>query len=258
MAFQNGFILSIIHNNIPIREYNCDNERTCQVPFGSEYKIRLKNKSGARAFADISIDGMSIFPPGEQLFIRDRQTIDLERFVMDLDGGKKFKFISLEEGEKTGEIQDPTSSENGIIEVKFHKEIILRPKVTVTRGMGINSSFESQSFVYSSIDTPPLDFNNVSDSTCFVSQGMSNKGATAEGGHSDQKFQDINVSFNTEPPKVVRIKMVAPTPTAYNIGVFVGNSANPVSTFKNKHDAYAYAMSANYGDAPVTVRPVSM
>lgn len=123
MAYQNDYVLSIIHNGKPVREFAESGSRTCAVPFGSEYKIRLKNKTNKRAKAKVTIDGMSIMTHGDGcIVLHPNQTVDLERFVDDLNSGNRFKFISLDEGTQSGEIQDPTSQDNGVIKVEFYPE----------------------------------------------------------------------------------------------------------------------------------------
>lgn len=125
MAFcQPGFTLSVINQrNQIVRESNQGNVRTACLEFGEEYRLRIKNKTHFRAYVAVTIDGMEVFP-GRRFLLGARQTLDLERFVLDgdLTKGRRFKFISLEEGTRTGEIQDPTSPQNGLISVVFHPE----------------------------------------------------------------------------------------------------------------------------------------
>ena len=120
MGYSKGFIASIIIKGKPQREFKYGDKRTVKVPFGSEYILRLKNKSKDPAIVEVTIDGTDVLN-GSDLVLEAGQTIDLERFVDDLDTGKKFKFISLEEGASSGEIDDPYREENGLIKVKFYK-----------------------------------------------------------------------------------------------------------------------------------------
>ena len=118
MAYANNYVVSIIHNDKPIRESNVNGERTARLPFDSEYKIRLKNKTSRRAIVKIDIDGTDIL--GSDLVLNGGQTLDLERF---LTSDKKLKFMSVEKGARTGEIQDPTNEDNGLINVQFYAEM---------------------------------------------------------------------------------------------------------------------------------------
>lgn len=129
MAYNNKFVVSVLINGKPIRELNVENKRTATVPFGSEYKIRLKNNNKkARALASVTIDGTDVLC-GKSIILGPKEWVDLERFVDSKDSGSKFKFISLEQGEQTGEIQDPSSLDNGKIVVEFQKEKVEEEKL---------------------------------------------------------------------------------------------------------------------------------
>ena len=136
MAYESNFVVSIVHNNKPLREFNECGTRVCRVPFNSEYKIRLKSKTWKRALAVITIDGTDVLSGGKAVLLSPYQTVDLERFVDDLDAGRKFKFVSVEKGAMTGEVQDPTSAENGWIQVDVYPEVDA-PKVYPTSDTGI-------------------------------------------------------------------------------------------------------------------------
>jgi len=120
MGFANGYVASIILKNKPLREFKYQGKRTVKVPFGSEYTIRIKNKSKEPALVDVSIDDTDVLN-GSSLLLTAGETVNLERFVSESSKGKKFKFISLKEGAATGEIDDPYRDENGVVRVKFHK-----------------------------------------------------------------------------------------------------------------------------------------
>lgn len=112
-----GFVVSVIHNNKSIRELSEEGKRITRIPFGSEYAIRLKNKSHARAYAKVYIDGTDVTGAGK-IILNAGQTLDLERFLEDANSGKKFKFVAaLSEG-----VQDPTSGANGHVQVVFEPE----------------------------------------------------------------------------------------------------------------------------------------
>src|SRR5271170_4418517 len=113
MAWQKSFIVSILNNkNQVVREEAGDFSRVARVDFDSEYKIRIQNKTNRRAYARVEIDGMEV-SPGRRFVMGPKEVVDLERFILDgdLSTGKRFKFMSLEKGAATGEIQDPTSAE---------------------------------------------------------------------------------------------------------------------------------------------------
>ena len=113
--YSNKFVLSIIHDGYPIKESGSYSDKRIALPFDSEYKIRLKNKNDKSCTARVFIDDKQVSKLGD-FIIQSNGTIDLERFVdSSLERGKKFKFVSLDHPD----VDDPTSSENGIIKVEF-------------------------------------------------------------------------------------------------------------------------------------------
>lgn len=121
MAYLNNYVVSIIHKGKPQREFGSNGERTVELPFNTEYSIRLKNSTNSRALVDISIDGMSIFSGDKKLILGARQSVDLERFVDSLSEGKKFMFVNKFMAELSGH-SDPTTKEFGLISVDFTPE----------------------------------------------------------------------------------------------------------------------------------------
>lgn len=163
MAYQNGFVVSIIHNGHPVRETRGeDGLRTCVLPFGSEYKIRLKNTGLDRAKVTVLIDGTPVFSGDKTLLLGCNETVDLERFVSSLDKGRRFKFVPSSHAE----VQDPTSQDNGVIRVTFQpvcsKIVEATPSWVMT----------------------PLNHAFARTLNCCTSTS----GATIEGSHSEQSF----------------------------------------------------------------------
>lgn len=111
MAYQNNFVVSIIVNSKPVREYNEEGTRVCHIPFDSEFTIRLKNKSRKRAQVKVRIDGTDVTSAGK-IILEPQETRDLDRF----EGGRRFKFISL--------APDPTEKPNELISVDFWPELL--------------------------------------------------------------------------------------------------------------------------------------
>lgn len=114
--FQSNFVLSIKDNhNQVLRESNGN----VFMPFNQEYSLFLKNKNSTRASASIKIDGTDVLG-GKVLIIPAYGCVDVERFLVDgnLLKGNKFKFVPLTDSN----VQDPTSAENGLIEVTFTHE----------------------------------------------------------------------------------------------------------------------------------------
>ncbi len=115
--YRDKFVLSIIHDGHPVKETGYRGSKEVAVPFDSEYKIRLKNKNDRSCTARVFIDGKRVSQLGD-VIINAGGTIDLERYIdRSLDQGKRFKFVALDHPD----VDDPTSSSNGIIKVEFRK-----------------------------------------------------------------------------------------------------------------------------------------
>lgn len=116
MMYNNKLIASIRVNGKILREF----KETVLIPFGSEYKITLKNLNSVRALINIFIDGDNVVEGG--LVLNAGQTIDLERSIRsgNLNEGNAFKFI-----ERTGAIEDGPRGiklEDGIVRVEYQFE----------------------------------------------------------------------------------------------------------------------------------------
>lgn len=232
MAYQEGIVASIMVDGKPLREFNHSGRRTCKIPFGSEYSIRLKNKSNLRALISVDIDGTDVLCY-KQLVMRPHDQIQLERFVDELDSGSKFKFISLEEGIKTGEIQDPTSKENGIIRIKYYKE---RPFINHRRII--------------KTDRP----NNYE--ITYTSASACTNGATVEGGHSNQQFNMTDADFPTELiPGEIIIKLVG-IRNREKFGVYLNNNKKPTYEFNDRLEAYNFVKINDFGISKVIIKPI--
>lgn len=243
MAYTNpGFVISVLHQSNPIREVWENNERICRLPFESEYVLRLWNKTSARAMARVEIDGMKasanefVLQPGEKL--------DLERFCLDgnLTTGKRFKFTSVEKGAQTGEIQDPTSPDNGKIRVTFFPERSWLETLLFTQssqpqpGYSWNIQNNHNPFINTSPGLPysypsaigirdsgsirgPEIYSCSNNATSAVNSHMaetpkaqSDAGGTATGSTSTQQFSLYGASFPTKDPVVLEIRLKGPSP----------------------------------------------
>lgn len=235
MAYANQFVASIIHNNKVQREFNKDGQRAVQLPFDSEYTIRVQNKTFLKASADILIDGISIFSSGKQLILNPSQTINVERFVNDLKSGNKFKFVSMQKAIAEGH-QDPTSVDFGMISVVFTPQkvsslldgiSISLPITTIkgTSGGVLRSASSSKLFSSANINANSFAASNCTatafasasiPTSSFASAGCvmdsmefapSSVGGTVEGGKSNQQFQESNEFIVWDFSKATTIKM---------------------------------------------------
>ena len=263
MSFQKGFVGSILVNNKPLREFNYEGQRTVKVPFDSEYIIRLKNKNNVRAKVSVSIDGTNVLNGGK-LILEPNETFDLERFVDQMDKGSKFKFMSLVKGAATGEIQDPYSNDDGLIEIKFEKEVYYQinsfalPTYTIQPSLfpGMPSStccdentMETLSKCISSnhaiMDLSTVETNSI-DSTL---------GATAEGTRSDQAFAKSTDSFLTDPAEIITIRMVGQDfVQTKEYGVYLEDSNIPEFTALRREECYNFCKINDFGFQSVTIK----
>jgi len=291
MGYSNGFVASIILKNKPLREFKYGGKRTVKIPFGSEYIIRLKNKSKEPALVEVSIDGTDVLN-GAELVLKAGETMDLERFVDDNSKGNKFKYISLEEGASTGEIDDPYREENGLIRVKFHKAYHIPTNYTLTStpaypfcGAVINHDYFikggpthqvndikfGSSVNLTGVADVGVARGMVSDGAtqdCYFSSAVTNsdssdlpqdKGATVEGSESSQSFSTTSEYFKLGgSPTVVDIFMVGPDYKEETLviewGVFVGTAKEPIATFKDQKHAHLFAGNADFGKSSVTIK----
>lgn len=201
MAYDSQFVICVLHKGSPVREIN----GKVHVPFGSEYKIRLKNKhSYLRAKARVWIDGRQVSNLGD-FILQPGQTLDLERFLdSSLAQGNCFKFVPLSDGR----VNDPTDYENGTIKVEFYREYDFKinwPKavspINLYAGNGstgapnwtfpstsswtINEGFDTLTF-----NSQLLGSSNIScnASVNFLVEATPANGATVEGNLSNQQF----------------------------------------------------------------------
>jgi len=219
--YKDGFVLSIMRDGRPLRESG----RTVRMPFDSEYKIRLKNKLGKSCKARVTIDGTPVSQLGD-FVISSWGTLDLERFVNDsLNKGKKFKFVSA----KSGEVQDPTNSDNGLIRVEFY--LAKNGPLVITNDWTWHyppyfppNDFDDDSTVSRKRKSKGIDDvlgggNTTSAFYCSTNVSFTNnitdsipddKGATVEGEDSNQSFMtvsDFDVELN---PVVLELELRAP------------------------------------------------
>lgn len=113
MVHGSKFVLAVIHDGRPLRESG----GKVYIPFDSEYSVKLKNLyDDYKSVCDLFIDGTKV----ERFLVNEEGSIDIERFVSnDFNSGKRFKFVPI----SNDKVQDPSSSENGIIEARFYRAL---------------------------------------------------------------------------------------------------------------------------------------
>ena len=187
MMFSNQFILSIRDQGKNIlREYEGGK---VYLPFYQEYSLFIKNNNNVRCLCSVKIDGTDVLG-GEQLVLNPYSSTDLERFIAngDLNKGKCFKFVPANDAA----VQDPTSGDNGIVEVAFKKELVAHTTYSPQIFMNSSTSGNSLGMMRSkSVD------NGVFCCSVGSPTFACDMGATVEGSHSSQQFSTVS-SFPTE------------------------------------------------------------
>ena len=121
--YKNSIIVLVKKDGQPLRETD---GKFVYLPFNSEYSLEIKNQTWKRAIASIKIDGTDVLG-GDEIIIPAQGSVPIERFITngDLSSGKKFKFVPLSDSK----VQDPSSPENGLLEVEvwFEKQ----PEITI-------------------------------------------------------------------------------------------------------------------------------
>jgi len=191
MMYSDGFVIAVKFNGKVLRESYQHGNRTVYLPYHSEYSLLLKNNKDVRALAQVEIDGMDVLS-GKELVIDANSQTELERFMLDgnLNSGRRLKFVPLSDPA----VQDPTSSDNGLIRVKFTEEAqtihwyYTEPKIHKPGGDNWWKQFKGTDYskcqsrgvttFHAALDTP------VSTHDCDTGD----KGATVEGSHSNQSF----------------------------------------------------------------------
>jgi len=237
--YKDKFVLSVIHDGSPVKETGRRSKKEVAIPFGCEYKIRLKNKNDRSCTARVFIDGRRVSELGD-FIIHDGGTVDLERFVdRSMTDGKRFKFVSLDHED----VDDPTSSDNGIIKVEFRlaKQFdgvkILPPRpwpeppkdewptqpdvgpyyednngTSWYYKKNLNSKtlgkFDYNSAPFKSIGGSERNFTAKYKGTPTLMDNMVDAGATVEGGKSGQSFTYSDLEVDNNRVVTLRLKIV--------------------------------------------------
>ncbi len=109
--YKNDYVMCLIKDGHILEEV----DRKVRLPFGAEYKVRLKNKHSKRCAVDLIINGEKV----SRFILDSNETTDIERFLDgNLSSGKRFQFASLHDGR----VKDKQNFENGLVEAHFFQE----------------------------------------------------------------------------------------------------------------------------------------
>ncbi len=221
--FNSNFVLSLKNSSGQIlREYG----DKVYLPFYEEYKLLLKNLRFYRALVSLKIDGTDVLG-GHRLVIAPNDSIDLERFIEggNFNSGPRFKFVPI-----TGNAQDPSSSENGVVVATIQWEAFpnitwtyttagtgnyIPPKVPIYTDYHVNycASNASRGNVIKSMSIGNT-MTNISKSFCSEQSctptSNSQKGVTIGGSQSNQKFGSTFVPYLSPEIVTLRLRILAP------------------------------------------------
>ena len=157
------------------------------LPFGSEYQLRARNKHNRRCAVKFFIDDENV--SGNGYVIAANSYIDIERHA---DTPTRFKFVSLESGEAIdfGKNGPNTDRAKGVIEARFYleKEPVYTPVHQVygspwqpnpywgggmfrARSMVSSNGMPSINSSNSSADEAPMNSMGISDAACETACG---------------------------------------------------------------------------------------
>lgn len=116
MVYSSNFVLTVVvGGHIQKEKAN----GVVEIPFGSEYTLRLRNKNDRRAVVKISIDGENV--SGGGYVIPAKQVIEIKRH-WDKDCAFKFVDLDSEEAHDAGKNGPNPDKQKGVVEAKFHLE----------------------------------------------------------------------------------------------------------------------------------------
>jgi hypothetical protein len=116
VAYSNKFVVSVFVDGQALKEQANGN---VNIPFGSEYTIRFRNRNSRRAVVKFTIDGENVSAGG--YIIEPHSHVDIERHA-EID--RAFKFVSLDSSDavEVGKNGPNDDKRKGLIEANFYFE----------------------------------------------------------------------------------------------------------------------------------------
>jgi len=108
--YSNGHVVAVQVNGKTVNDSN----GKVLLPFGVEYSLMLKNRNDRKVVARVYIDGEEVTKSG-RLILDANSSLNLERYVEDMNNGARFKFVPL----ANDKVKDKGDSEKGYVEVRF-------------------------------------------------------------------------------------------------------------------------------------------
>ncbi len=137
---QNACEVLVCVNGKPVREYTHKQKTFLEGRPGSQYTLKLKNHSGNRVIAVISVDGINVISgepatgDGAGYIIGAYDSIDVKGFRKDMDSVGAFKFCKKEQSYCNDTKE--TKNNNGVIGI-----IVINEKVEPYRGINICATY---------------------------------------------------------------------------------------------------------------------
>ena len=222
------------YSEVPSDRFHPIKQATVYLPFDSEYQLFIKNNASTRAVVSVTIDGTDVLG-GYQLVVEPYVEYNLERFILDgnLSKGRKFKFVSL----KNEAVQNPQEPKNGLVEIKCRWEVVPIPMPTVyipnvwtypykkyTRhddtGEALHQTFYTtfatscrsggEKISNMSMQNCSANYLSTMDANVVEQAATEQKGATVEGGESQQQFHTISVGALQYGETIIQFQILAP------------------------------------------------
>lgn len=236
------------------------------LPFGTEYKFLFKNKSFRRAVVSLFIDGTDALG-GSQIVVDGNTSTTLERFILDGDNykGHRFKFV---DPKKDPNVQDPDSSQNGVVRIIVQYEKYEQPTIVIRRPWNIVVDSDSSRWscwpTYYTYSAGNTNTNFPDSSISFTS--MSCSATPTKGGLADSSVVS-NYCSTVESSGVATAHRHAPAniDSARPGATVEGSESNQsfytvsVGTLEDRKHIFEFRLlGRTEEDVPVTVKPTNV
>lgn len=222
--YSKNFVVVIVVNG---KIVDGDKAGVVALPFGTEYKIRLRNKNNRRAVAKVFIDDENVTEDG--IVVRANDYVDLERSTTK---AVKFKFVSADsEAAADYGKNNKTDGSNGVIRVEWRLEKeqtqYVQPVVPVPIAVpypypypyygGYLKSLSREEPTYRSYtkaggqsfgstpESTACDFEPVGREVKTSGSLGLKEGCTVEGGWSSQNFTTVHIDLEDGAPVVIQL-----------------------------------------------------
>jgi len=222
--YSNGHVVAVQVNGKTVNDSN----GKVLLPFGVEYSLMLKNRNDRKAVVRVYIDGDEVTKTGK-LILEANSSLNLERYIDDMDKGAKFKFVPL--GHK--DVDDKGNSEKGWVEVRF--QLVKPPQMPVIihedhiyHEHHHHNYWDYPHWKYPYYTNNPIWYSansgdcvgtlnnggmnlttvNCNSNVTFSSNFSQESGATIKGNNSNQKFSYSYVGELESQETVIRFQLV--------------------------------------------------